>query len=86
MTAEPFTYEDFETLRKHLITNICDLWTDPDKQFLIGFSKLEPDWSTYDFERFPSIQWKIQNLKKLKETNPDKYKEQAKKLKRLLTS
>ncbi|MFY0652564.1 MAG: nucleotidyl transferase AbiEii/AbiGii toxin family protein [Cyclobacteriaceae bacterium] len=77
MTVEPFTYEDFEITRKQLITKIFESWTDSDKQFLIGFLKLEPDWGIYDFERFPSVQWKIQNLTKLKHDNPYKHREQV---------
>ncbi|MEM9276300.1 MAG: nucleotidyl transferase AbiEii/AbiGii toxin family protein [Cyanobacteria bacterium P01_F01_bin.143] len=77
MTAEPFSYDDFEATRDTLITNISNFWTDSDKQFLIGFLKLEPDWTIYDFERFPSVQWKIQNLVRLKRDNPDKYREQV---------
>ncbi|MEO0555065.1 MAG: nucleotidyl transferase AbiEii/AbiGii toxin family protein [Bacteroidota bacterium] len=73
MTAEPFTYQNFESTRESLITNIVDSWTESDKQFLIGFFKLEPDWSIYDFERFPSVQWKIQNLARVKQDNPEKY-------------
>ena len=84
MTAELFTYEDFDTTRTGLITHIANSWTELDKQFLIGFSNLEPDWSIYDFERFPSVQWKIQNLIKLKEVNPDKHREQVKLLKEVL--
>ncbi|SMD32068.1 Nucleotidyl transferase AbiEii toxin, Type IV TA system [Reichenbachiella faecimaris] len=75
MTAEPFTYDDFEATRNALISKISESWTDPDKQFLIGFSKLEPDWGIYDFERFPSVQWKIQNLTRLKRYNPNKHGE-----------
>ena len=40
-----------------------------------------PDWNSYDFEDYPAVQWKLQNLRKLKETNPDKQSEQLKKLK-----
>ena len=31
--------------------------------------------SKYNFEAFPSIQWKLQNLLKLKANNPDKHQE-----------
>lgn len=75
MTAEPFSYDDFETTRTDLLAHITNSWTESDKKFLIGFSKLEPDWGIYDFERFPSIQWKIQNLTKLKKDNPNKHRE-----------
>lgn len=84
MTAEPFTYDHFEATRTDLIAHIANSWTELDKQFLIGFSKLEPDWGIYDFERFPSIQWKIRNLTKLKETNPNKHNEQVAHLEKVL--
>ncbi|MDN5212770.1 nucleotidyl transferase AbiEii/AbiGii toxin family protein [Fulvivirgaceae bacterium BMA12] len=84
MTTEPFTYEEYETTRKDLITNIANSLTEADKQFLIGFSKLESDWNIHDFERFPSIQWKIQNLIKFKKSNPNKYKEQVEMLEKVL--
>jgi len=86
MTVEPFTYKDFETIREHLIINIADLWTNADKQFLMSFLNLKPDWSIYDFERFPSVQWKIQNLTKLEKTNPEKHQEQTELLGKVLAS
>ncbi|MBV6645245.1 MAG: nucleotidyl transferase AbiEii/AbiGii toxin family protein [Cyclobacteriaceae bacterium] len=85
MTAEPFRYDDFKATRTELIADITNSWTESDKKFLIGFSKLEPDWSIYDFERFPSVQWKIQNLTKFKKSNPNKYQEQVEILEKVLT-
>lgn len=85
ITTVPFTYEDFEATRKQLISEIADSLKPSDKQFLIGFTNLEPDWSIYDFEKFPSIQWKIQNLMRLKELNPDKHLEQFELLKKVLS-
>ena len=81
MSHEPFTYEDFETTRSLLIRTIHKNLTDTDKDFLLGFENGTPDWNLYDFEDYPAIQWKLQNLRKLKETNPDKHSEQLKKLK-----
>jgi len=40
---------------------------------LLSFSNLTPDWSIYNFERFPSIQWKLQNLTKLNSSNLEKF-------------
>ncbi len=74
MSTEPFTYEDFEKSRKELVYIIHQNLTEKDKEFIIGFSKGIPDWSIYDFEKFPSVQWKLQNLIKLKSGNPEKYK------------
>lgn len=68
MSSEPFTYEDFEKTRATLIDTIQQSLVAKDKEFLISFSNLTPDWSIYDFERFPAVQWKLQNLKNLRQT------------------
>lgn len=86
MTDEPFTYEDYEKVREKLIAVIHENLTDRDKDFLLSVKNLTPDWSIYDFKRFPSVNWKLHNLQKLKDKNPDKHKEHyealAKKLRR----
>ena len=46
------------------------------KEFLLSFKNALPDWSIYDFERFPAVQWKLKNLLTLKDTNSIKHQEQ----------
>ena len=75
-TDKPFTYEDYERVREKLVATIHEHLTHRDKEFLLSVKNLTPDWSIYDFQRFPSINWKLQNLQKLKDKNPDKHKEQ----------
>ena len=75
MTDISFSYEDFEQTRAKLITDVRSLMTDGDKQFLLSFESGEPLWDGYEFEYFknyPSIQWKLLNLAKLKKSNPAK--------------
>jgi len=81
MSDVPFTYDDFETVRNLLILTIHENLTDSDKEFLLSFENGTPDWSLYDFEAFPSVQWKLQNILKLKEFNAGKHSEQIEKLK-----
>lgn len=81
MSDEPFTYEDYETTRNLLLQTIYENLTDTDKEFLLSFENGTPDWSLYNFEDYPAVQWKLQNVQKLKETNPEKHSEQLKKLK-----
>jgi len=76
MSEEPFTYEDYEAVRVQLVKTIHARLTEQDKKFLLGIKNLAPDWSLYDFARFPAVQWKLQNLQKLKESNPGKHREQ----------
>ena len=76
MTDEAFAYEEYEKVREKLVSIIHENLTEKDKEFLLSVKNATPDWSIYDFQKFPSINWKLQNLQKLKEKNPDKHKEQ----------
>lgn len=75
MSDEPFTYEDFERTREQLVKTVNQGLTETDKKFLLSVKNCEPDWSIYNFERFPAVQWKLQNLRKLKDSNPNKHKQ-----------
>ena len=83
MTDIPFTYEEFEDTRTKLINDVKSLMTDADKKFLISFESGQPEWNGYEFEYFkdyPSVQWKLLNLKKLAKQNSQKLQEEVEKL------
>ena len=87
MTDIPFTYEEFEETRAKLINDVRSLMTDADKKFLISFESGQPEWDGYEFEYFkdyPSVQWKLLNLKKLAKQNPQKLRLEAEKLRNVL--
>src|SRR5690606_3143738 len=71
MTSEPFTYEDFENTRVKILEIIHNSLSKKDRDFIISFEEVKPDWTIYDFENYPAIQWKLQNLEKLKDNNPE---------------
>lgn len=76
MTTEPFTYADYETTREKLITSVNQALTEADKNFLMGFTKGEPDWNLVplpDLSNFPAVQWKFRNILSLKNSNQAKY-------------
>ena len=84
MTDIPFTYEEFEETRAKLINDVKSLITEADKKFLISFESGQPEWEGYEFEYFkdyPSVQWKLLNLKKLAKQNPQKLQEEVEYLK-----
>lgn len=84
MTDVAFTYEEFEQTRLKLIRDVNAMLTEDDKRFLISFEQGEPMWDGYNFAYFkdyPSIQWKLINLAKLKKQNPAKLQSEAEKLK-----
>lgn len=84
MTIVPFNYEDYERTRNELIKCIGKALTDEDKKFLVSFKSGSPDWnldSFKEFEKFPAVQWKLQNIQNLKENDPVKHKVQLESLK-----
>ena len=88
MTNIPFTYEEFEKTREKLINDVKSLMTDADKEFLISFDYGQPEWGGYEFEYFkdyPSVQWKLLNLKKLAKQNPQKLWDEVDKLHEIIT-
>ena len=59
------------------------MMTAEDKAFLVSFEMGEPDWDKVAFPYFkdyPSVQWKLVNLLKLKKQNPAKLREEAQRL------
>ncbi|WP_292258024.1 hypothetical protein [Marinospirillum sp.] len=57
---------------------------DQDKEFLLGLNRLEPDWSIYNYQDFPSVKWKLLNLERFKTARPDEYALQLKALEDIL--
>jgi hypothetical protein len=75
MTDELFSYQEYEYVRERLLQTIHESMTQADKTFLLSVKNVTPDWRIYDFRDFPAVNWKLQNLEKLKANNPDKHRE-----------
>lgn len=73
MSVDDFGYEDYEQTRIMLLNTLHESLTEADRKFLLSIKDLKPDWTIYDFERFPGIAWKLENLQKLKQANPEKH-------------
>lgn len=86
MTEEPFSYADYEDVQLQMIATIQKSLTDSDKTFLLSVADVTPDWTIYNFEAYPAIAWKQQNLLKLKTNNPAKHRAQLETLKSVLNS
>ena len=88
MTDLAFSYEEFESARLQLIHDVNAMLTDADKQFLVSFEQGEPLWEGYEFayfKNYPSVQWKLLNLAKLKKQNPTKLTAEAEKLQKIFS-
>ena len=87
MTDVIFSYENFESTRKELIEKVNNGLTEDDKTFLLSFEQGEPDWNKCcagDLSEYPSVKWKLQNILKLKNINPEKYVSGLEKLREFL--
>lgn len=73
MTSEDFTYKDFENTRVKILEIIHNGLSKKDKDFIINFEEVNPNWTIYDFQKFPAVQWKLQNLETLKMNDPEKH-------------
>jgi predicted nucleotidyltransferase component of viral defense system len=84
MTDNPFCYDDYVLAKRNLINLIHKNLTQEDKEFLLSVEMGTPDWRKCcagDLSKYPSVQWKLLNIAKLKSNNPIKYKQGIEKLK-----
>lgn len=87
MTDIDFSYDEYDETRRKLISDVNGMLTAADRDFLFGFEMGEPIWEGYDFEYFkeyPSVRWKLLNLRNLAKQNPEKLRTAAESLKRIL--
>lgn len=84
MTDNSFGNDEYQATREKLIILINESLTLEDKKFLLAFSKGEPDWIKVDYSKYPAIKWKLLNINKLKENNPQKFTEQINILEQIL--
>lgn len=70
-----------------LIEEIQSKLTDDDRSFLLGFKNGVPDWGKLPIKKaneLPAVQWKLYNIDRLKQTNPEKHIEMLKNLEKNL--
>jgi hypothetical protein len=88
MTDNPFSYNDYLMAKQDLLALIRNNLTQEDKEFLLSVEMGAPDWSKCsagDLSKYPSVQWKLLNVAKLKASNPVKFNQGIKKLKRFFS-
>ena len=84
MTSQNFSYNDFEETRLKLVQLTNKSLREEDKEFLLSIKSLNPKWDIHDFEKFPAVRWKLQNLEKLQKSNAKKHRQQLDSLKKHL--
>lgn len=87
MSAIAFSYMDYEQARESIIKKVAECLTHADREFLMSFEEGRPQWdkcSAGDLSKYPSVQWKLLNINKLRKQAIDKYQEGIDRLKRYL--
>src|SRR5574344_1063827 len=88
MSDIDFTYNQHLETLDYLINNVQTKLQRDYKEILLNFVNLNLDLSDIgipNIEKLSAIQWKLQNLTKLKNKNLDKFNEEYSKLKQVLT-
>ena len=83
MSDVAFTYDEYERTRVDLLRYVREGLSDADRRFLVSFEAGEPNWSLCsagNLSRFPSVRWKLMNLKRLADLNPAKFRENVERL------
>jgi hypothetical protein len=69
MTAKPVALDALKATRRTLLETLPNALTDRHRQFLLSLVKAEPRWELLPFahaRELPALQWKLQNLQKLR--------------------
>jgi hypothetical protein len=79
MTRNAVSLDDLTSARERLIADIATRLDESVQRFLLSLHDAEPDFTAIglpDAAALPAVRWKVQNLAKLKQDNPDKHAEQ----------
>jgi hypothetical protein len=85
MERETVALPQLDATRVRMRRDIIDALTNSHKDFLLGLVAGNPPWDLMPFphlSQMPAIRWKLQNLAKLKATNPSKFQSQSEDLRR----
>jgi predicted nucleotidyltransferase component of viral defense system len=80
MTLEPVTLAELDATRERLRLELPAALTRAQRQFLLSLAHAEPEWNLMScphLAELPALRWKLQNLAKLKKSNPRKLQQQA---------
>jgi predicted nucleotidyltransferase component of viral defense system len=84
MTEVDIPLKELEETRLRLIDNLKARLREPEQRFLLTLHDGEPDFNAIGLpqaEDLPAVKWKVLNLRKLRESNPQKHAQQREELK-----
>jgi predicted nucleotidyltransferase component of viral defense system len=87
MTTEPVALTDLLASRDRMVRELREGLDADERRFLLSLVAGEPEWALLrlaHLQHLPGIRWKLQNLRRLQQTNAKKFAEQSSTLARLL--
>lgn len=69
MTMVPVTLDELQATRQRMLTELPGVLLQRHRDFLLSMVRAEPDWSLLPYghlAQLPALQWKLQNLMRLK--------------------
>lgn len=87
MALRPLNLTELLHARHRLVSELPRSLTATEMAFLMSIVRGEPDWSAAGIphaERLPGLQWKLQNVRKLRKANPKKFQANVEALARCL--
>lgn len=83
MTSESVSLDVLLSTRARLLAELPQRLTNSQRQFLIGLTRAEPDWSLLrcpHAEELPALRWKLANLKTFQKRRPEDFERQTRAL------
>jgi len=83
MTAETISLDILQATRARLFAELPQRLTRNQRQFLVGLTRAQPDWSLLQCPHaaeLPALRWKVANLKTFQKRRPDDFERQARAL------
>ena len=87
MAREPVALDALLAVRERLRAELPVALSPEHRRFLVSLVEADPDWTAAPcphLSEMPALQWKLQNLRKLRSSNPRKFADQSKELKERL--
>ena len=85
MAREPVALPELQAIRQRLRRDLTAALTEAQKRFLLGLVSGVPPWELMacrHLVKLPAVQWKLQNLARLQQSNPAKFRMQADELRK----
>jgi hypothetical protein len=78
MTIEVVALDELLKTREEMVQNLRQHLDDDAKRFLVSFHQLEPNWDALGIHAvrdLPAVRWKMHNLERLRNAQPDRYRQ-----------